>query len=63
MKPQLIKYRLNAAGDVTELDTAAGYETNYFNNARLDEFSRDLYIDTDSNANGEEGTGNYNQHP
>lgn len=53
IKPQLIKFRLNSAGNLTEIDTAAGYETDYYNESRYDEFSRDLYIDADSKANGE----------
>lgn len=54
IKPQLVKFRLNSEGSVTELDTAAGYETDYYNTSRYDEFSRDLIIDNDSKANGED---------
>lgn len=51
VKPQLIKFRLNSEGNLTEIDTAAGYENDYYNESRLAEFSRDLVI-TDGEVDG-----------
>lgn len=51
VKPQLVKFRLNSEGKVTELDTADS--RGFYDDSRLDVFNRDLVIDADGTANGE----------
>lgn len=56
---QLVTYKLNSHGEISEINTARDFTADPDNEARFSSFSRDVYIDGDRKFNGEALTYNY----